>query len=167
MDLLEIAHHEAAHAVFHLKLGIRQGRVTIKPDERRGTLGHAELRRPKWINEQPARPREELRLRILAESEILALYAGRISQGKYTGSEIDWGHESDDHQAMELASSFVSDDDEIRYAFLVYCQKQCGALLAGLDLNRWCHEFAAMLAPPPVAQPNGAPSVTRSKWMDF
>jgi hypothetical protein len=47
-----------------------------------------------------------------------------------------------------------------------------------LDLNQWCDQFAAMLAPPPaspmgdklgtdVPKPNGAPAVTRSKWMDF
>jgi phage terminase large subunit GpA-like protein len=49
-------------------------------------------------------------------------------------------------------------------------------LLAGLDLNAWCDQFAAMLAPPPMVlahssdapnRANGAPAVTRSKWMDF
>jgi phage terminase large subunit GpA-like protein len=50
-------------------------------------------------------------------------------------------------------------------------------LLAGLDLNGWCDQFAALLAPPSVAaiadklpeqpKPNGAPAVIRSKWMDF
>jgi phage terminase large subunit GpA-like protein len=40
-------------------------------------------------------------------------------------------------------------------------------LLAGLDLNAWRDQFEALLAPPPAAEPNGAPAVTRSKWMDF
>jgi phage terminase large subunit GpA-like protein len=43
-------------------------------------------------------------------------------------------------------------------------------LLAGLDLNAWCDQFEAMLAPPAAlpAKPNGpASDVTRSKWMDF
>jgi phage terminase large subunit GpA-like protein len=41
-------------------------------------------------------------------------------------------------------------------------------LLAGLDLNAWCHEFQATLAPPQVAQqPNGATAVPKSRWMDF
>jgi phage terminase large subunit GpA-like protein len=46
-------------------------------------------------------------------------------------------------------------------------------LLAGLDLNAWCDQFGAMLAPPESAnfadipKPNGLPAVTRSKWMDF
>jgi phage terminase large subunit GpA-like protein len=40
-------------------------------------------------------------------------------------------------------------------------------LLAGLDLNRWCDEFQALLVPPAAPKPNGAPAVTRSKWMDF
>jgi phage terminase large subunit GpA-like protein len=47
-------------------------------------------------------------------------------------------------------------------------------LLAGLDLNAWCQQFEALLAPPPVSaqsaqipKPNGAPAVTRSKYMDF
>ena len=56
-------------------------------------------------------------------------------------------------------------------------------LLSGLDLNQYCHQFAAMLAPPvissiadgvsghdvqkPQPRPNGAPAVTRSQWMDF
>jgi phage terminase large subunit GpA-like protein len=48
-------------------------------------------------------------------------------------------------------------------------------LLAGVDLNAWCDQFERMLAPAPVIsvpsaelpKPNGAPAVTRSKWMDF
>jgi phage terminase large subunit GpA-like protein len=47
-------------------------------------------------------------------------------------------------------------------------------LLAGLDLNAWCDQFEGMLAPPgisttPVEIPksNGAPAITRSKWMDY
>jgi phage terminase large subunit GpA-like protein len=54
-------------------------------------------------------------------------------------------------------------------------------LLAGLDLNQWCDQFGAMLAPktlpalvPEVSgdardipKPNGLPAVTRSKWMDY
>jgi phage terminase large subunit GpA-like protein len=50
-------------------------------------------------------------------------------------------------------------------------------LLAGLDLNAWCNQFEGLLAPPVaptgdkldtnVSKPNGAPAVTRSKWMDF
>jgi phage terminase large subunit GpA-like protein len=39
-------------------------------------------------------------------------------------------------------------------------------LLAGVDLNDWCRQFTAMLAPE-VIKPNGAPGVTRSRWMDF
>ena len=93
IDPREVAHHEAAHTVFHLKLGMRQGRVTIRPDASRGTLGQAQLRRPKWINHPPTPAREEQRLRIQAENEILALYAGRIAQAKYAGRGIDWGHE--------------------------------------------------------------------------
>ena len=50
---------EAAHTVFHLKLGMRQGRVTIRPDSSRGNLGHAHLRRPQWINHPPTTTREE------------------------------------------------------------------------------------------------------------
>jgi phage terminase large subunit GpA-like protein len=48
-------------------------------------------------------------------------------------------------------------------------------MLAGLDLNAWCDQFAALLAPPkvigyPMTDPpkvNGAPAVVRSRWMDF
>ena len=52
-------------------------------------------------------------------------------------------------------------------------------LLAGLNLNGWCDQFMAMLAPPMDSavsksakfsdspKPNGVPAVTRSKWMDF
>jgi phage terminase large subunit GpA-like protein len=48
-------------------------------------------------------------------------------------------------------------------------------LLAGLDLNGWCDQFAGLVAPPPTVsmqsdskpKPNGAPAVIRSKWMDF
>jgi phage terminase large subunit GpA-like protein len=48
-------------------------------------------------------------------------------------------------------------------------------LLAGLDLNAWCDSFERMLAPAPpqtdnlpdLPKSNGAPAVTRSKWMDF
>jgi phage terminase large subunit GpA-like protein len=44
-------------------------------------------------------------------------------------------------------------------------------LLAGLDLNEWCRQFDAMLAPQPAAAPvNGppaSPNVTRSKWMSY
>jgi phage terminase large subunit GpA-like protein len=45
-------------------------------------------------------------------------------------------------------------------------------LLAGLDLNDWCSQFEALLAPQSALgqtspKPNGAPAVTRSKWTDF
>jgi phage terminase large subunit GpA-like protein len=57
-------------------------------------------------------------------------------------------------------------------AFDARCLAVCALhsrLLAGLDLNRWCEEFAVMLAPPVIStpKPNGPPAVTRSKWMDF
>jgi hypothetical protein len=143
MDLLEVAHHEAAHAVFQLKLGLRRGRVTIKPDLK-GSLGHAELRRPKWINDQPATLREEQRLRLHAENEILALYAGRIAQGKYAGRKITWGHEGDDHSIMDLATSCVSHHDEVRFAFLVYCQKHAALLVEAWwpEINAVAHALA-------------------------
>jgi phage terminase large subunit GpA-like protein len=43
-------------------------------------------------------------------------------------------------------------------------------LLAGLDLNSWCDQFDAMIAPPvPTAgqKPTAPPPVTRSRWMDY
>jgi phage terminase large subunit GpA-like protein len=40
-------------------------------------------------------------------------------------------------------------------------------LMGGLNIDVWTDQFQAMLAPPPVPQPNGAPAVVRSKWMDF
>src|SRR5262249_15608045 len=104
LDPLEIAHHEVAHAVFNFKLGLRQIRVTIKPGQ--GKLGHAEMRRPQWTNDQPATEREAQRLRLQAENEILSLYAGRIAQAKYAGGEIVWGYESDAKDAGNLATSF-------------------------------------------------------------
>jgi hypothetical protein len=139
MDLLEVAHHEAAHAVFHLKLGLRQRRVTIKPNRRRGTLGQAEIRRPKWINEQPSTEQEQRRQRIQAESEILALYAGQIAQAKYTGNEINWGHDSDDGQIQDLAIGFVSKHDNVRYPFLVYCR-----MLSARLVEAWWPEIQAV-----------------------
>jgi hypothetical protein len=139
IDPREVAHHEAAHTVFHLKLGMRQGRVTIRPDASRGTLGQAQLRRPKWINHPPTPAREEQRLRIQAENEILALYAGRIAQAKYAGRGIDWGHEGDDQYAMRLATHCVSEQDDVRYAFLVYCQKQ-----AAQAVEAWWPEIQAV-----------------------
>jgi phage terminase large subunit GpA-like protein len=56
-------------------------------------------------------------------------------------------------------------------AFDARCLNVCALhsrLLAGLDLNRWVDEFERMLAPPAAAQkPNGAPTMVRSKWMEF
>ena len=40
-------------------------------------------------------------------------------------------------------------------------------LLAALNLNAWCAEFDALLAPPKPNGPAPLPAVTRSKWMDF
>jgi phage terminase large subunit GpA-like protein len=48
-------------------------------------------------------------------------------------------------------------------------------LLSGVNLNAWCEQFEAMLAPPPIVstvetipKPNGAPPpVHRSRWMDY
>ena len=44
-------------------------------------------------------------------------------------------------------------------------------LLAGVDLNQWCEQFAAMIAPPPVTgtpppKPNGSPTVYRSRFVN-
>jgi hypothetical protein len=139
LDPLEIAHHEAAHAVFHLKLGLRQGRATIKPDKSRGELGHAEMRRPKWINDQPATVRDKQRLRLQAENEILALLAGRIAQSKYKGRTILWGHESDYGAVADLALSFISYDPDIHHAFLVYCEK-----VARASVDAWWPEIQAV-----------------------
>lgn len=38
-------------------------------------------------------------------------------------------------------------------------------LLAGVDLNQWCEQFAALMAPPTAGQPPAEPTVHRSKWM--
>lgn len=120
--LLEIAHHEAAHAVFHLKLGLRCGRVTITPTP--AHLGHAGLKRPRWINDQPGTTGQELRLRVHAESEILALCEGRITEEKYAGSRIRWGYELDYAQIADLVSSFISHWADVQSAFPKYCEKQ-------------------------------------------
>jgi phage terminase large subunit GpA-like protein len=42
-------------------------------------------------------------------------------------------------------------------------------LMSGLNLDSYCSQFAAMLAPQPAApaKVNGPPAVSRSKWMDF
>lgn len=43
-------------------------------------------------------------------------------------------------------------------------------LMGGLNLDAHCESFEKMLAPSPVAKPNGVPApppVTRSKWMDY
>jgi hypothetical protein len=138
-DPLETAYHEAAHAVFHLKLGLRQGRVTIRPDESQGTLGHSEFRRPKWINDSPATTREEQRLRLNAENEILSLLAGRIAQSKYAGRRIRWGHEFDYQTVTDLAFSFISYDPDIQHAFLAYCEKQAQA-----NVDHWWPEIQAV-----------------------
>jgi hypothetical protein len=137
LGLLETAHHEAAHAVFHLKLGLRCGGVTIRPTPDR--LGHAKLKRPRWINDQPCTTRQELRLRVQAESEILALYAGRIAEEKSARSRIRSGYESDYAQIADLVGFISRGWADVESAFLEYCEKQ-----AKLCVEQWWPEIQAV-----------------------
>jgi hypothetical protein len=122
-QLEEIAYHEAAHAVFFFKFGLRHGLATIKPDRATQTLGHVKIRRPKWMGIQPGTPLEEMRQRLRAEREILSLFAGRIAEARYAKRRINWGHEGDYHTIADFALSFISYDTDIHHAFLVYCEK--------------------------------------------
>jgi ATP-dependent Zn protease len=133
MDLLQIAHHEAGHAVAHLELGLRQGRVTIQPDPSRDSLGHTELRHPRWMLKEPMSRYEEQRRRLHAEHVIIAALAGRIAEQKYVGRRITWGHERDYHAARDLASTVISYHDKVLQTFLNYCEEQSKALVGA----RW------------------------------
>jgi len=121
-DLWEIAYHEAGHAVIHWVLGIPQRHATIKPDPNGRSLGHVEIRRPRWFRE-PRTPKEEERRRLYAENEILALLAGRIAQSRYAGKRISWGFENDYQQVRNLVS-VISYHNDVSFAFLKYCEKQ-------------------------------------------
>jgi ATP-dependent Zn protease len=133
MNLLQIAHHEAGHAVAHLEFGLRQGRVTIQPDPSRDSLGHTELRHPRWMLKEPIGRYEEQRRRLHAENVIIAALAGRIAEQKYVGRKIIWGHERDYHAARDLAATVVSFHDKVLQAFLNYCEEQSKVLVT----SRW------------------------------
>jgi hypothetical protein len=87
------------------------------------------------VDQQKARDRQ----RIHAENEILALHAGVLAQAKFAGHEIDWRHGKDYRDAADLATSFVSDDDDVRHAFLVYCKKRSAAMV-----EAWWPEIQAL-----------------------
>ena len=136
-SLHEIAHHEAGHAVFHLKLGLGLGRVTIKPS--RGMHGHVAAKPAKWMNDPALTAAEEQRQRTRAENEILSLFAGHIAEAKYAGREICSGHERDYAEILDLATSFISNWDRVHGPFLLYCLEKSTLLV-----EQWWPEIQAL-----------------------
>ena len=101
-------------------------KATIKPDEKRDSLGHVALHRPpRWMY-GPRTPREEERSHFRIQAEVVALYAGQLAEARLTGKHPEEGHWKDDQDAVTLAGRLFS-DTEVRDAFLHFCYLQARA----------------------------------------
>jgi hypothetical protein len=112
------AYHEAGHAIAAWWLQLPFKRVTITPNADAGSLGHLlHDRAPKWFNpEIKAGDRQRLR----AERHIITGFAGQIAEGKYRGRRPRYGMDSDNSQAVNMATYFCISTDTTE-ALLHFC----------------------------------------------
>src|ERR1700689_4938661 len=96
------AHHEAGHAVVAFYLAKPFRYVTVKPDEKAGSLDHVRFpRAPKWtVDSYSSRL---LKQREFWENDIIASFAGPVAQQKHEGKRVRFGYRSDYGQASEHA----------------------------------------------------------------
>jgi hypothetical protein len=95
------AYHEAGHAVMRLELGRRPRAATVKPDERKGTLGHIAHRATK-LDVDYFDP-NDWRLRRWADTEIMTALAGPEAERRYSGRRNNVGARSDDERTKDVA----------------------------------------------------------------
>jgi hypothetical protein len=131
-QLWATAYHEAGHAVAAIRLGIGLGRkgINIIPDSNENRAGMAHLR--KGFAGRPDIETSD-RMRIGAEKNAVATFAGEVAQRKFSSSSIrNWHGSSDRHQVVDLLSHFVPETRELE----AYC--------------RWLHIRAENLINAPV-----------------
>jgi hypothetical protein len=102
------AYNEAGHAVARQALGLRVGRVTIKPDSKAGSAGscsdgHA-LRRE---HDPESDSSDKNRLRM--ERDVQVLLAGHEAERRFAGRANHEGARDDRERAIDLLSFFEGD----------------------------------------------------------
>lgn len=112
---LPIAYHEAGHAVIAIHLGIGVGRrgVNVIPDENRTGVAHI-------LKGFAGRPDVEIsdRMRLGAEKNALATFAGEAAQRKYRPTSVrSWHASKDRRDIVDLLSYFVPETRELE----AYC----------------------------------------------
>ena len=116
------AYHEAGHHVLKWRLGIRLGKVTIKPDHKKGELGVSESHRPafkketikKMCEDKKTTPGQTRRI----ENQIMVCLAGREAERIFrTKKRGLCGEPQDYEQAQNLLSILV---DVISPQYRVY-----------------------------------------------
>ena len=114
--LTATAYHEAGHAVAQWRQYMRFKHVTIKPEG--DSLGHVLSRQPRWLD-----PEGEVtgRKRLRVEREIIADFAGQLSEGKFRGRRPRFGMHSDNQAAVDLAFRFIRGSRDTVEAYLRYC----------------------------------------------
>jgi len=107
------AYHEAGHAVVAIHLGIGLGRkgVNVIPDSNENRTGMAHI-----LRGFAGRPDIDTsgRMRLGAEKNALATFAGEAAQRKYRPTSVRSWHASEDrNNIVDLLSYFVSENREL------------------------------------------------------
>jgi hypothetical protein len=131
-ELARVAHHEAGHAVVAFVLGQHIGRVTITPDEDKGSAGAVKRRVLKIDREQEQRSptlREERQLR----DEVVARFAGAQAEAHFRGiplqEVLDEGTADDDYEPVYTFAQALEGSPGPRTALLDYLQARAADLV--------------------------------------
>jgi ATP-dependent Zn protease len=107
------AYHEAGHAVAAFTYHKRLHRVSIQADHDAGLLGYVKLAH--GIGEAIAYADPEKYLRRVTENVVISL-AGVVAEQEHTRGKHNWaGADRDRHNAADLASYVVSDEELAPY----------------------------------------------------
>lgn len=100
-SLVEIAFHEAGHAVAHHEQGIRFQKVSIEPDAKGESLGRESLKFPKWYHDavegsMSSKVPDLTKARLYMEGLVIGQMAGHLAQEKHAGKTPEFeSYESD------------------------------------------------------------------------
>jgi len=86
-DLRRIAHHEMGHVIAQFALGRRIERVSIVPDEDKGSLGAMHAQRSRADRQRDHRNVETLRERQQVQDWIVTCFAGAEAEARFRGIE--------------------------------------------------------------------------------
>jgi DNA-binding LacI/PurR family transcriptional regulator len=127
-ELRSVAHHETGHAVVQFALGRRIERVSVVPDEERGSIGHMHSRLTQALRERDHRSIATLRERAQVQDWIVTPFAGVEAEARFRGLSVGEvvaeGGANYDQQVIAELGELMENSPEPRAARSATCARE-------------------------------------------